>query len=155
MGKRLDDLRFFKESCDQGTWKIFKEFPEDQLDYRPFEGMMTFAEQIHHLALAERLVMSQVAKSIGLEQKFSDVQSASDLNGQMQELQKTWLISGQVLNQMKDDDLDRDVVFPERNIKSSAGKLVAAMIEHSVHHRGEIIVYFRALGKEPPRRWSD
>jgi hypothetical protein len=37
----------------------------------------------------------------------------------------------------------------------NAALLVGVMAEHQLQHRGRIIVYFRMMEMNPPRRWVD
>lgn len=155
MGDRINDLRALKDACDVGTWKILEPFPIDKIDFSPFPGMMSFGDIVFHLALAERVVMKHIAHGLGIELDYKDVGHGEDLNSLLQELKKTWMITSQIMNQMEDADLDKEILFEERNIKSTITSLLGAMIEHSVHQRGEVVVYYRALGLTPPQRWGD
>ncbi|MFX1512687.1 MAG: DinB family protein [Promethearchaeota archaeon] len=50
-------------------------------------------------------------------------------------------------------ELSSNIVTKERtdfNRTATEAEILLEMIEHSIHHRGQIAVYFRLLGTEPP-----
>jgi uncharacterized damage-inducible protein DinB len=55
----------------------------------------------------------------------------------------------EMLKTLTPDDLERKGTSPQ-GIPVTAWKLLRAMIEHEVHHRGEMYVYLALLGVERP-----
>jgi uncharacterized damage-inducible protein DinB len=54
-----------------------------------------------------------------------------------------------LLQRLRPEDLDRKCVTPEGHPITS-WKLLRAMVEHEIHHRGEIYVYLALLGVPRP-----
>jgi len=46
-------------------------------------------------------------------------------------------------------DLSREI--SDFNRRATVGDLLLEMLEHSIHHRGQLTVYLRLLGVEPPK----
>lgn len=155
MGKRLDDYLSLKEMTDNGSLPIFAGIPEMHAGYRPRDGMMNFAEQLHHVAALERSIVGKIHASLKKGKMPPELSAGASVSDEVTALKETWGITRDLLTAMQDDDLDVVIDFPEDNWKIPARRLLHVLVEHQVHHRGQIIVYFRTLGLDPPKRWQE
>ena len=154
MGIRIYDLRALKEMTDAGSMTGIDGIPAAAGDYRPQDGMMTFGEQVQHVSSVERYIAARIVDGLALPLAIPDGDAAPTLDGRRGHLRETVRLTQELLDHFPDGDLDRMVPLGggrERSVRY----LLQVMVEHQVHHRGQIVVYFRTLGKEPPRRWND
>ncbi len=63
--------------------------------------------------------------------------------------------SDTILRGFSDSDLCREIVFPGCANNMTVQQVIKTMIEHQLHHRGQILTYLRCLDLGPPKRWSD
>ncbi len=155
MGSRLEDYRQLKEMVDTGSLPIFEGVPAERGDFQPREGMMTFAEQLYHIASTERSIVGKIHRSLKKGGMPAELSPGGTVPDAVAALKETWAVTRGLLANMTDTDLDAVIDFPEDNWQIPARRLLHVLVEHQVHHRGQIIVYFRTLGLEPPKRWHD
>jgi len=154
MGVRIDDFKALKEMTDAGSLTVIDGIPAEAGVFRPQGGMMTFGEQVHHLSSVERYIAAKIIDGLALPLTRPEADAASPLDGLRGNLRETLRMTQELLNHLQDSSLDRMVPLGggrERSVRY----LLQVMVEHQVHHRGQMVVYFRTMGTEPPRRWID
>jgi len=143
------------ESITAGTMKILEGIPEEHFDWRPWEGTFSFKEAIGHIISDELEFIRGVTKALGLPSLEVPSEPKENLK---EELGRFWEIHRQMVslvNSLKDQDLEKVAKFPTWNWEAPIYEAIGPILEHQVHHRGQLIVYFRILGLEPPKRWED
>ncbi len=155
MNIRIDDFRALKEMSDRGSLMIFEAIPAAMADFRPVEGMMSVVEKLHHLSFVDRFIMDHIGAVLQPRYVLPEQPAAGDLTGVLETLRETFRLAAALLDRLTDDDLDRQVVLGQGERRETVLHLLQVMVEHQLHHRGQLIVYFRAMGLEPPRRWRE
>lgn len=143
------------EMISSGTMKILEGIPEERFDWRPWEGSFSFKEAVGHIIADELWFVGDVSKALGLPSP----QTSSEAKGNpKEELGRFWEIHRQtvsLVNSLEDQDLEKVVKFMDGKWEAPIYEALQSILEHQVHHRGQLIVYFRILGLEPPKRWED
>ncbi|MCP4570292.1 MAG: DinB family protein [FCB group bacterium] len=152
---RLDDYVALKELTDRGSLKTYRGIPENNGGFTPDDGLMTCREHIQHLSLVERYILRKIIDALNLQLDFPEVDSTDSITTEIDTLIQTWQLTGNLLAKMQDDDLDKTIKLEEENIQVDVRHLLHVLVEHQVHHRGEMVVYIRAMGLVPPKRWAD
>jgi len=125
--------------------------PEDQFNFRPAEGVRTFAEQMLHLAqgtfglVANGTGEDLVYKDKNLEKEAS-FQTKSEVRRLVSECYD-FAIAG--IQKMDASKLDEVVVRGPFNV-TRLGWIQKAN-EHAGHHRGQCAIYLRLKGITPPK----
>lgn len=133
-------------------------FPEDAGPWRPAPGAFCVAELTRHLGRAERDFF--VARVCGVPPRIALGSDAAlgkgdgaDLQGALTELDDLHEESCTMLADLEKrqgaDALQRRVTTPV-GAEITAWKLLRAMCEHEAHHRGQLSLYLRMLGVDPP-----
>jgi len=136
------------ENVRKLTLKLFDLFPEDSFDYRPVAAVRTAAEQFDHILVVE------LYSRIGL---ISGEWNLAAFTGERD-------ISRSNLRQRLYNEHKKTIgmlrLLPEgrflRMHDTPYGKLTGEVIiyeaiDEEIHHRGNLYVYLRMLGIEPPR----
>ncbi len=152
---RLNDFKALKKMADQGSLKIYRGIPEDKENFAPKEGMMTCRQHIKHISLVELQILRKIVNALNLNMKIPKTPETDSIAVDIDTLEQTWELTNRLLEKMTDNDLDKPVKLEDENIEIEIRRLMHVMVEHQVHHRGELVVYFREMGKEPPKRWDD
>jgi len=143
------------ESITSGTMKILEGVPEARFDWRPWDGTFSFKEAIGHIIADELAFVGGVAEALGLPASETSPEPKGNLK---EELGRFWEIHRQtvsLVNSLQDQDLEKKVKMYEGQWEAPIYEVLQGILEHQVHHRGQLVVYFRILGMEPPKRWEE
>jgi len=146
----IDNLVTDFERNKTMTLTYIDAMPEDQFDFKPTEGVRTFAEQMLHLAQGTIRLSANGSgeppiygdKNIEKEAAF---QSKTEVKRLVTE-SFDFAIAG--LQNMDDSKLEEAVERGPFNV-SRIGWIQKAS-EHMVHHRGQCAIYLRLKGITPP-----
>jgi uncharacterized damage-inducible protein DinB len=131
------------------TLRVVRCIPPDKLDWTCRPGQFTLGDLVRHLAAVERYVFAegvtgQPNRYPGCGKELADgfehvVSFMDRLHGE----------SMSIFSRLTDADLDGKSLTAEgRSI--TTWKLLRAMVEHEVHHRGQIYTYLGILGVTTP-----
>jgi len=152
---RIDLLREWKAQVDEYTLKLTGAVPEELAGFRPVPEQFTTLELIRHLAEDEWEMDGDLIRNLDLPDnrpKLNWGKSVSDSRGVLKE---TITCTDTVLRTLSEDDLDKPVDIPGLNITVTVVRIVKAMIEHPLHHRGQLMTYLRLNQIDFPLRWND
>jgi uncharacterized damage-inducible protein DinB len=140
------------------TRRTLGAFPAHAGAWRPVEGAFCVADLTRHLGRTERDFF--VARVCGAASRVALGAEAAlgkgadtDLNTALAELDALHEESCSMLTDLEKRDgpdaLQRRVTTPV-GAEITAWKWVRAMCEHEAHHRGQLTLYLRMLGVDPP-----
>lgn len=140
------------------TRRTLAAFPKDAGPWRPADGAFRVADLVRHLGRAERDFF--VARVCGVPPRVALGPEAAlgrgegpDLTGALAELDALHEESCAMLAELENREgpgaLQRRATTPV-GAEITAWKLLRAMCEHEAHHRGQLALYLRMLGVEPP-----
>ena len=134
----------------QRTIALIRVVPPDALDWSYMPGKFTVGDQIRHIATIERYLYAETVagrKSAyrgcgkGLADGYEQVLALFD------ELHRQSL---EIFGRLGDEDLQRKCITPG-GAEILVWKWLRLMVEHEIHHRGELYIYLNLLGvKTPP-----
>ncbi|WP_436514579.1 DinB family protein [Ekhidna sp. To15] len=132
------------------TQRLFDFIPEDKIEWAYREGKFTIGDQIRHLAAIERFmyvenVQQRPSKYQGCGMELAEGKEATvEFYLQMQKE------SREVFERLTKEDMQKKCKTPG-GIDITVWKWLRALVEHEVHHRGQLYVYLGMLGvKTPP-----
>lgn len=123
-------------------------------DLKPMPELMTFGEQIDHISAVEAEILDETANALEFEKIPFDCKPSEDLDASLDQWRRVHDLGDRFISGLDDDRLDfRFLTVSHTPISVYA--MINVVLEHEIHHRGEIIAYFRMMKSEPPRRWKD
>jgi uncharacterized damage-inducible protein DinB len=131
------------------TIRLIQQFEDKDLELRPGDGSMSTAEQINHIAASANFIRGLLAESEIKNEWFMKHGDVSSVNAAIRTL---FAALDKVNEAAKHVDPARWVeeVTPwGPDHKFTRNKLALAMLEHEVHHTGQLHVYLRMAGKVP------
>lgn len=144
-------LQFFSRTCSV--------FREEDSGFAPDPGMFTVAQQVAHVAQTIDWFMEGGFSGKGFDLDFAAHQNAVRQHQSLQE-SFAWLaravdtaaatLAEQSPEQMM-EPLPQGPIMPGE----PKAAIIAAIAEHTAHHRGALAVYARLLGYAPPIPYSD
>lgn len=134
-------IKSYKKLGDY-TVAVAEKMPADSYSFRPNDQIMTFAEQMNHIAGANYYMGSILKKSMQKEFKSTDKETIiKDLKGSIE-----FVISA--LEDMEMKDFEETMEFftgPRTRFHA-----YLFMVDHMTHHRGYSMTYLRVMGIKPP-----
>jgi len=132
------------------TRRLFDYIPKDKIEWTFAEGKFTIGDLIRHLANIERMMYAenaqfQPSQYAGCGTKYAKGWEA--VVNYYDDLQKE---SFDIFSKLTPEDLNKKTMTPG-GVEITLWKWLRAMVEHEIHHRGQIYLYLSMLGiKTPP-----
>ena len=152
---RLTLLHEWKLQVDSYTLQLVAAIPETIADFRASPGQMTTLDLVRHLAEDEWEMVGDIVRNRHLADPRGKLIVAESVTTGRQALKDVHQSSDTILRACAESDLDKPVGFPGSDITVTVAHIVRAMIEHQIHHRGQLITYLRMNGCTVPLRWQD
>ena len=126
----------------------------DWFDLKPFPESMSFGEQVDHIASVEAELLDETAAALEFDKIPFDYAPSDKLESSIAQWKRIHDLGDGFISRLDDAKLDfRFLTVSHAHISVHA--MINTVIEHEIHHRGEIIAYFRMMKTEPPKRWKD
>ncbi len=140
------ELIDYFERIRQRTMRVVACIPPDRVEWTYKEGKFTFGDLMRHLAAIERWMFAENAR-----------RQPSRYPGHGRELADGYDAIVDYMRRMHEESMD---IFRSADLEATTetpggaslrvGKWLRAMIEHEVHHRGQIYLYLSMLDIPPP-----
>lgn len=141
-------LRYF-HNVRERTTRVARCIPPDKIAWTYAKGKFTLGGLLRHIASAERYMWAENVQ--GNPSRFSSDPEAfaGDLPATLALMERLHAESMAIFAQLSDEQLAAKCVTPGGGEITTA-KWLRAMVEHEVHHRGQIYVYLGILGVTTP-----
>jgi uncharacterized damage-inducible protein DinB len=136
-------LEYF-ERIRERSLRVIRCIPPDKIDWTYREGKFTFADMIRHLAAIERYMYAENVKLRPSRYPGHGKELADGYEGVVQYMNRMHAESVEIFRSLSDEDLQQRCLTPG-GASITVWKWLRAMIEHEVHHRGQIYLYLGML----------
>ena len=121
--------------------------PDGDYDFRPSDDQMSFKEQLLHMIANMMWLSSSYLGGNALEENIREGSfSKAEVLGI---LRKAFGSSADAVEKLKASQLDEEVDFFAGPMNKR--QILTLMNDHLIHHRGQLVVYLRLNGIQPPR----
>jgi uncharacterized damage-inducible protein DinB len=127
------------EKAGRKLTALAKEVPENTFDYRPVDGVRTFADVLRHVAFWNRYV--------------ADSARGRKADDATNELPKHEFSSKtQIVQALSSSAADAGEALKENlsDLDAEQAEMVISFLEHTCEHYGQLVVYARLNGIVPP-----
>jgi uncharacterized damage-inducible protein DinB len=131
------------------TLRVAAAIPRERFDWTYREGKFTFADLLRHLGAIERYMFAENARLRPSRYPGHGRELADGPDEVMAFLDRTHRESVAILAALSDEDLKRRCMTPG-GAELPVWKWLRSMVEHEIHHRGQIYVYLSMLGITGP-----
>ncbi len=131
------------------TMRVFACIPPDKVEWRAAEGKFTLGDLARHIAATERNVFVECA--CGGRNRYAGCgrELAEGRDEVLRFMERMHGESMNMLGRLSDDQL-RQKCRSADGTPMTTWKLLRSMVEHEVHHRGELYAYLGVLGVHVP-----
>ena len=131
------------------TLRVVRVIPPDKLEWTYREGKFTLGDLVRHIAAIERYMF--VGTIVGRPSRYSGCgrELADGHENVIEFMERLHRESVEVIAGLGAADLQRKCTTPEGS-SITVWKWLRAMVEHEIHHRGQIYLYLAMLGVPTP-----
>jgi uncharacterized damage-inducible protein DinB len=141
-------LNYFNK-VHQRTMNVVSAIPRNKVDWQFREGKFTLGDQVRHIAAANRYIFVEVARGRPSSYNGCGKDLAASYDEIVQFAERLHGEDVEILSGFSEAELNRKCVTPE-GFSITSWKWLRSMIEHEVHHRGQIYTYLALLEVPAP-----
>lgn len=147
--RTIDSFLQYFETIRERTLRVVRAVPPEKLEWRHTPGVFSPGDLARHIAATERYTFTENALGRPSRYQGCGADLAEGMDGILTFMQQMHAESLELLRGLTPEKLEAKGVGPQGH-PITAWKLLRAMVEHEVHHRGEIYVYLALLGVPRP-----
>jgi len=150
------DLKTFylkeKQAVHEGTLTVYQKIPQDHLDWRPAEGMLSLGQITRHSWMSEEGVRRVALENnweyyakrvpLGLSGILGEVRSLGEELAQIERVHQETVRAVEALPLERWEELREN---PQFNIRRNVAVLLFGLNDHLVHHRAQVGTYLHIL----------
>lgn len=131
------------------TRRLFDYIPRDKMEWTFQKGKFTIGDIIRHLANIERYMYGENAQFKPSLYDGCDVSYAEGWDAIVKYYDDMHEESMEIFSKLTLEDLNKKCRTPG-DVDITLWKWLRAMVEHEIHHRGQLYLYLGMLGVETP-----
>lgn len=131
------------------TLRVARCIPPDKMEWTYAPGKFTFGDLLRHLAVVERYMWAENVQGRPSRYTAHGRELADGYENVMAFLERLHAESMEIFARLSDEDLQRKCMTPD-NSPITTWKWLRLMVEHEIHHRGQIYLYLAMLGIATP-----
>ncbi len=137
------------ENIRKRTQRVVDVIPRKHVEWTHQEGKFTLGDLVRHIAATERFMFAENVQ--GNESRYPGHarELADGYDDVMRYLAEMHSESMEIFGRLSDDDLQNKCTTPG-GVAITTWKWLRSMVEHEVHHRGQIYLMLGMLGVETP-----
>lgn len=149
----IDTFLDYFGSVRARTVRVVRCIPPESIEWTPRAGRWTLGDLVRHLAGIERWMFAENALGRPSRYPGHGRELADGCEQVLAYLDRMHQDAVAVLAALTPADLARKVATPA-GTPITAWKWLRAMVEHEIHHRGQIYLYLGLLGVPTPRLYG-
>lgn len=147
--KSLESFLEYYEKIRARTERIIQCIPSDKIDWTYAEGKFTFGDLIRHLAGIERYLYAENAQFKQSLYPGHGKHLAASYDEVLQYFHDKHAESMEIFRGLSPEKLEARCMLPN-GTSITLWKWLRAMVEHEIHHRGQIYLYLAMLNIPTP-----
>jgi uncharacterized damage-inducible protein DinB len=132
------------------TQRLARVFEDRDLALRPGEGSMTSAELLAHLVAGRNFLRGLFTEKEPSTELFKISVDTNSVAALLRQLAESWRAVIAAIDKADDEWLHGEISPFGPDSKISRAEMADFIIDHEIHHRGQLSVYVRVAGKVPP-----
>jgi uncharacterized damage-inducible protein DinB len=145
----LDIFLDYLDKVHKRTMRVVACIPPDKLDWAYAEGKFTLGDLVRHLGAIERHmygenIQGKPSRYVGCGKELAD-----ELNEVIRFKETMHRETVEIIRQLGEEGLNRKCTTPD-GASITVWKWLRLMVEHEIHHRGQIYLYLGLLDVPTP-----
>lgn len=147
--QKLDTFLEYVEKVHQRTMRVARCVPPDKMDWSFKEGKFTLGDLLRHIAAIERYMFAETASGKPSRYHGCGKDLADGYENILMFMERMHREAVEIISKMSEADLMGKCSTPEGS-PITTWKWLRSMVEHEIHHRGQIYTYLAILGVPTP-----
>lgn len=147
--QNIDAFLEYLDKVHQRTMRVVRCVPPDKLDWSFREGKFTLGDLLRHMAAIERYMFAETIQGKPSRYAGCGKELAASFEDVVMFMERMHRESVEIFSQLSTEDLNRKCATPEGS-SITVWKWLRAMVEHEIHHRGQIYTYLAILEVPTP-----
>ena len=131
------------------TMRVIRCIPADKIEWTYQEEKFTLGDLIRHIATIERYMYAETVQLKPVRYPGCGKELAEGYENVVDFMEKLHRESMAIFGNLSDEDLQKKCLTPA-GTPITIWKWLRAMVEHEIHHRGQIYIYLGILGIPSP-----
>jgi uncharacterized damage-inducible protein DinB len=131
------------------TRRVVEQIPDERMEWRHAPGRFTFGDLVRHLAALERYMFAENVAGRPSSYPGHGRELADGPEAVRRYFEEKHAEALEIFQALSDEDLERRCVTPA-GASLAVGKWLRAMVEHEVHHRGQLYLMLGMVGAAAP-----
>jgi uncharacterized damage-inducible protein DinB len=145
----IEPFLAYYESIRGRTRRVVQCIPRERIEWTYREGKFTLGDLVRHLAAIERFMYAENVQFRPSRYPGHGREFADGYDAVMGYFDRLHAESMEIFSRLTDADLQKKCMLPS-GTEIAVWKWLRAMVEHEVHHRGQIYLYLAMLGVPTP-----
>ena len=141
-------LQYLK-NVHERTMRVARCIPPDKIEWSYAPGRFTLGDLLRHLAVVERYMWAEIVSGRPSRYTTHGKDLADGYENVLAFFERLHAESVEIFSKMTDADLQQKCSTPE-GAQITKWKWLRLMLEHEIHHRGQIYLYLAMLGVPTP-----
>jgi uncharacterized damage-inducible protein DinB len=141
-------LHYFT-SVRERTLRVARCIPPDKIDWTYSPGKFTLGDLLRHIAVSERYMWAETVHCHPSRYITHGKELADGLDNILAFMERLHAESMEIFSRLSDANLQRKCQTPA-SAPITTWKWLRLMVEHEIHHRGQIYLYLALLGVPTP-----
>ena len=147
--KTIQPFLHYFNSVRERTMRVARCVPPDKLDWSYAPGKFTLGDLLRHIAITERYLWGENLQGKPGRYKSHGKEFADGLENTLALMERLHKESMEIFSKLSDADLQGKCTTPG-DAQLTRWKWLRLMVEHEIHHRGQIYLYLAILGVPTP-----
>lgn len=147
--EKVADFVSYFDRIRERTMRVVACIPPEKVDWTYKDGKFTFGDLMRHLASIERWMFAENAQRKPSAYPGHGRELADGYEATVEFMKRMHGESMAIFRSLTDADFESKCMTPG-GVELRVGKWLRAMIEHEVHHRGQIYLYLGMLDIATP-----
>ena len=140
----------YLKNIRERTLRVARVIPPDRLEWTYTPGKFTLGDLLRHVATVERYLWAEIVQGKPARYHGCGRDLADGFDNVLAFMERLHAESVEIFSRLTPDDLQKKCATPDGS-PITTWKVLRLVIEHEIHHRGEIYIYLGMLGvKTPP-----
>lgn len=146
----LEDLIEHLERFRAVTLRVFDVIEDEDLSWRPQPGQYSLGQQLLHIAQAEDMYAQGLFEGRWNYDLVRFPPTLPDLPELKSFFARVRAFTTERISGVRPEDLSRIVEIPGSPLKHTLRSWLWFLVEHEMHHKAQVSVYLRLMGRVPP-----
>ena len=145
----MDEFQNYFEKVRERTLRVIRCVPPDKLDWSFREGRFSLGDLIRHIGTTERYIFAEGVQGKPARYPGCGKELADGYENVVAFVEGLHQESMEIFGRLSNNDLNGKCLTPDGK-PITVWKWLRAMVEHEIHHRGQLYTYLAILGIPTP-----